>query len=101
MSTLEVSRDVTINWTVDIPVPFGLGYEYSAESSPGRVLLRRMQSPAESHMETELALQRYDFGAAPQMSWQYLLPYRSALSNGGNVLVWEATVTHTITFATP
>ena len=101
ISTLELSRNVTINWTVDLPVPFGLGYEYSAESSPGRILLRRMQSPSEPHMETEIALQRYDFGETPQMSWQYLLPYRSALSNGGNVLVWEATVTHTITFATP
>lgn len=99
MQTEEASRDVTINWTVDLPVPFGLGYKFDSASEPGRILLRKMQSPAEPHMETSLNMTRYDFEALPQISWQYDQPYKSRDSNGGNSLVWNTTVSHTISFS--
>lgn len=101
MATQEDSRAVTVDWSADLPVPFGLGYEFDAASEPGRILLRKMQSPAEPHMETALNITRYDFGALPQMSWQYPQTYKSVVSNGGNALVWDATVSHTISFVTP
>lgn len=99
-ASAELSRDVTVNWSIKLPVPFGLGYKYDSSSLPGRILLRRMMCPNEPNMETQLNLQRFDFGELPTLSWSWERISKSAPSDG-NVLVWRADVTHTISFENP